>query len=921
MERVFLYIFNMSLIASLLTVAILALRLLLKRTPKALFCILWGFVAIRLVFPFSPESPFSLIPASLTVSDSVLSERVLSSSEKEFWETVPPDTPQTEILLSDASSIAPNATEEQKTISSDIASSEAFLTAPEEPVVTPLPVTKAVTSAGDTVFLRYFSFFASVLWPLGILAMLGYAGISFIRIRKKVKEAVCLSDNIQLCDHTATPFILGIFRPRIILPSSICPEEAEHVIAHEKAHLKRLDHIWKPLGFILLSFYWFNPVLWIAYIFLCKDIELACDERVIQKMDTEAIKSYSSTLLHYSISRRTVSFCPLAFGEVHVKKRIKNVLHYKRPAFWVILLAVVSCIAVGVCFLTDPMSKKTAETAKDKGELLFLSFTLKDTGSDLLGYEITIEPYLCFTKESLANPTIPVQWINRNYSRDLTYEECFDVLRYEDGSWNSCATEDYVLPEISRLLLRRTTNSATYSLTGFDIAKDGLYRFRVEPAEGQYIWFDFEAVTAYENTEEALPDSALLSIVEAVTKDKVTTTGIRTEYPELYDILLTNGDTTVTCFVNELLATEKYGLKEFFMAKICSEITGVGLEQGEYDPETWWSTADQWLRIYEKHLAAEKYNEMAVDDGNQPADTVAEWKNAALLSDTYNPKTPMPRALVWVNYFYNREQNPDGTLLMELPEFPGVTIYADSHKISADIPGGTQTLITGSTIWTTYLADLNNDSYPEICATVSTETSPSDLGIVVYDFKNKNSYVLRDSDRYSYTLFGDYDSMFVRQIDRSGAEPDFIGKLVLNTDQNNSATLSLLAVDEALYKSAWVLSYSQIDLTSYSKLYADLAMGESRWTGNDFHPICYLLTPEDWDAFTAAYPDVKVWKNHQILTLKEAFDTDIATTMEHYQAMDYSTTFFLSPHGLTLGATNLPRPKGFSQTHKSDTDV
>ena len=918
MERVFFYIFNMSLIASLLTVAILALRLLLKKTPKAFFCILWGFVAIRLIFPFSPESPFSLIPASLTVSDSVLSERVISSAEKDLDKSVPQNIPYTEIPLSDAASMAPEITEEQKAISPDIASSETSLTAPAEPVVAPLPATKTVT-AGEDIFLRCVSFFAGVLWPLGIPVMLLYAGISYIRIRRKVKETVPLSDNVFLCDHTATPFILGIFRPRIILPSSICPEEAEHVIAHEKAHLKRLDHIWKPLGFVLLSFYWFNPVLWIAYIYLCKDIELACDERVIQRMDREAIKSYSSTLLHYSISRRTVSFCPLAFGEVHVKKRIKNVLHYKRPAFWVILLAAISCIAVGVCFLTNPV-KKTADSSEKKGELLFLSFTLKDTGSDLLGFEITSEPFLCFTKESLTDPAIPVQWINHNYSRDLTYEERFDVLRYENGSWNSCATEDYVFPEISRLLLRKTSNSATYSLAGFDFSKDGLYRFRVEPEEGHYLWFDFETVTAYENTKEALPDSALLSIAEALTKDKVTTTGIRNEYPELYDILLTNGDTTVTCFVNELLKLENHGLKEFFMAKICSEITGVGLEQGEYDPETWWSTADQWLRIYEKHLAEEKYNEMATGEGNQPTDTVAEWKNTALLSDTYNPKTPMPRALVWVNYFYNREKQPAGAVITELPEYPGCTIYADSRKIYADTPNGMRTLISGDTLWTTYVADLNNDTYPEICAMVSKEDAPEQLSVVVCDIKNHKTYELRDSLRYDYALFGGYDSMFVQKIDRTGAEPVFVGKLVLNTDTSNSAALTLNDVDEALYTSVW-LSSVQLDLKSYSNLYADLAKGESRWAGNNIRPICYLVTPEDWDAFTAAYPDVKVWKNHQILTLKEAFDADVATYIEQCQDKEYYPALYLSPHGLSLGVSSLPHGQGFAQTHKPTSDV
>lgn len=919
MERVFFYIFNMSLIASLLTIAILALRLLLKKTPKAFFCILWGFVAIRLIFPFSPESPFSLIPASLTVSDSILSERVYSSEKNDLDKSVLQDATHTGIQHSDVSSVAPETTEEHETISSDIASSEATLAVPVAPIVTPLPATKNVTAIGETLLSRGISFFATTLWPLGILAMLLYAGISYFRIHRKVKETVLFSDNVLLCDHATTPFILGIFRPRIILPSSICPKEAEHVIAHEKAHLKRLDHIWKPLGFLLLSFYWFNPVLWIAYIFLCKDIELACDERVIQKMDTEAIKSYSSTLLHYSISRKTVSFCPLAFGEVHVKKRIKNVLHYKRPAFWVILLAAVSCIAVGICFLTDPMTKKPTETAKDPGELLFLSFTLKDSGSDLIGYEITSEPYLCFTGDAISNPTLPVQWINHNYINDLTYEERFDVLRFENGSWISCATEDYVFPGISRFLLRKTSHNATYSLTGFDLSRDGLYRFRVEPVSGQYLWFDFETVTVYKNTPDSLPDATLLSVVQAVTKDRSSISGIRDEYPDLYEYLLANGDTTVTCFVNELFSSTEYGLREYFMAQICAEITGVGLEQGNYDPKTWWATADQWLRIYENHLATEKYNEMATDEGNQPAGTVAEWKNTALLSDTYHPKTPMPRPLVWVNYFYNREKNPDGILITELPEFPGAPIYADSQKIYMTTSAGMQTLVTADTLWTTYLADLNNDTHPEICATVSETAAPEQLSVVVCDIKNHKTYELSDSSRYDYALFGDHDSMFVQRIDRTGALPPFVGELVLN-DTSNSTPLTISFVDVALYSSAWVSSV-QLDLISYSNLYADLAIDANRWVSSNIRPICSLITPEDWDAFTAAYPDVKLWKNHQILTLKETFDADVAAYIEQCQDKEYYPVLYLSPHGLSLGVSSLPHKQGFSQTHKPTSDV
>ncbi len=896
MEQLFLTVFHMSLTASILVIAVLALRLLFKNTPKALFCVLWGFVAIRLMFPISLESPFSLIPSGLTRSESTFSDITFTEAPTAF-DTLP---------IADTTPVTEPSSVEDALFSTDAS-------APSEKV-------SAVTVAKPAGTNTLVSFFATCLWPLGILGLLSYAAISYLRIRGKVKEAVYHSDNVWLCDKVATPFILGIFRPRILLPSNILPEDAEHVIAHERAHLKRLDHIWKPLGFVLLSVYWFNPVLWIAYIFLCKDIELACDERVIRNMDKDAIKSYSSTLLSYSISRRTISFCPLAFGEVHVKKRIKNLLHYKRPAFWVMLLAVISCIAVAVCFLTNPTEKKTAETPVDRGKLLFLSFTLKDNGSDMPGYKITSEPYLFFAKENLSALCLPVHWTNNNYNCDFTYEEKFDVLRQENGAWVSCATREYQFPSITRTLPPKSSQSSTYAMDGFDFSESGLYRFRAELADGQSLWFDFEVDAVYDADADSLTDSALLSMVHAMTKDRTSITNIENDYPELYDLLLTNSTTTVNCFVNELSHAESYGLREFFMAEICSQLTGVGLEQGEYDPETWWATADQWLGIYKKHLAAQKYNDLAAEEGNQPAGTTAAWKDTALLSDTYHPKTPMPRPLAWVNYFYNPEKQPNGALILELPEFPGCTIYAVSHKIYADTPYGFRPLISGDTLWTTYVADLNEDTYPEICATVSDETAPEQLYIVISDIKNHRTYELRDASRYDYTLFGDQDSMFVKIIDRRGVVPDCIGELVLNNDTDTSSSLSIQETDKVFHNASHTMSSVQIDLLSYSNLYADFAKGESRWVSNDFRSICYFVTSTDWDIFTTAYPGVKVWKDHQVLSLRDAFHTEVIASIETYQDSEYYTSFFLSPHGLTLGATYRPHHLYLSPTQEASTD-
>ena len=172
----------------------------------------------------------------------------------------------------------------------------------------------------------------------------------------RVRESAFLHDNIYECDSIRTPFILGVFCPKIYLPSSINQADAELVIAHERAHLRRLDHVWKPLGFVILTLHWFNPLIWLAYVLLCRDIELACDEKVIKQLGVDIKKPYSEALVNCSVPRKTIAACPLAFGEVGVKTRIKNVLNYKKPAFWIIIVSLVLLAALAVCFLTDPLT-------------------------------------------------------------------------------------------------------------------------------------------------------------------------------------------------------------------------------------------------------------------------------------------------------------------------------------------------------------------------------------------------------------------------------------------------------------------------------------------------------------------------------------------------------------------------------------
>ncbi len=311
MEAVFLKILNMSITAGWLTLAVLVVRLLMKKAPKWITVLLWALVGIRLVCPISPESAFSLIPSAETIPANIL------------YTGIP-----------------------------EIHSGLSGLNALVNPILTDTLAPAADTGVNP---VQTVTGVASVVWLVGVAGMLLYTAVSYRSIRKRVREAIPLRGNIRLCDHVDTPFILGVLRPRIFLPSAMEEQDLKFVIAHEKAHIKRHDHWWKPLGFLLLAVYWFNPILWIAYILFCRDIELACDEKVIRELGAENKRPYSNALIDCSVPQNRIASCPLAFGEGNVKGRVKFVLNYKKPAFWITLVAILSCAVVAVCFLTDPI--------------------------------------------------------------------------------------------------------------------------------------------------------------------------------------------------------------------------------------------------------------------------------------------------------------------------------------------------------------------------------------------------------------------------------------------------------------------------------------------------------------------------------------------------------------------------------------
>lgn len=310
MSELFLQVINMSISASYIVIAVLLLRFALKKAPKWINVLLWGIVAIRLICPFSIESVLSLIPSAETFSPDIMTENMPSINTG-----IPIINNTLNPVIGESLAPAPGDS------------------------VNPLQIIIPIISA---------------IWLVGIAAMLIYTLVSYIRLVRKVGTAVIYKENIYQSENVISPFVLGIIKPKIYLPFIMNEEAMSHVIAHEQAHISRRDHIWKPLGFLLLSIHWFNPLMWIAYIILCRDIELACDEKVIRELDHDLRADYSQALLSCSVNRGMIAACPIAFGEVGVKERVKTVLSYKKPAFWIIVLAIIAAAAVAVCFLTDP---------------------------------------------------------------------------------------------------------------------------------------------------------------------------------------------------------------------------------------------------------------------------------------------------------------------------------------------------------------------------------------------------------------------------------------------------------------------------------------------------------------------------------------------------------------------------------------
>ena len=346
MEGIFAEILNMSMISCIVIVAVMVIRQIFRRAPKAFFCILWAFVGFRLICPFTLQSVWCLIPDSQPMIEEVfLQETVPVKSEfpTEKYETSLPPIPydNTEVQNDGKTPVYSVPTEENK---SEVSLTETLQT-PQE----------------NNGFLHFIPY----IWSAGAILMFVGALIRYFLLIRRLHGSIADENGIYYSDKIDTPFILGVIFPKIYLPWGTGETDKEYILVHERAHIHRLDYLWKPIGFVILCLHWFNPLVWGAFRLFCKDIELACDERVVRDYSQEKRKAYSHTLVNFSVQQKSLNYLPLGFGNSEVKERVVNVLSYKKPAFWVIMICIIVIAGISVFLMTNPVSSKNDLTEKE----------------------------------------------------------------------------------------------------------------------------------------------------------------------------------------------------------------------------------------------------------------------------------------------------------------------------------------------------------------------------------------------------------------------------------------------------------------------------------------------------------------------------------------------------------------------------
>lgn len=730
MEELFLTVVNLSLTAGWLVLAVLALRLLLRKAPRWSFCLLWGLVALRLMFPFSLESSFSLIPSAQP-----LPREILSTATPQIQSGIPAVNSAVNPILQEALAPAAGAS------------------------VNPTQV---------------WSFLLSRIWLAGMVLLLLYALVSTLLLKRRLATATLLEDNIRQSEQVGSPFVLGLFRPVIYLPYHIAEEDLTYVLAHERTHIRRLDHWWKLLGYVLLSIYWFNPLMWVAYVLFCRDLEGACDEKAIRTLDQQARKGYSTALLNCSIHRRPAAPCPLAFGEAGVKSRVKAVMHYKKPAFWIVVIALIACIIAALCFLTSPKEPSVYDV-------------LTQDGYEVLGQE-QVELTLSVPKSALTDDCYTgeghtfadgqvVVWqddVTTIYLHNVMPSNESDELLYMtfDCSYRLSNYGSFVTP----LQATQDSSVSPQILLRSKILKDGTTTYPdaldlrgYEPGAKFTFYVSKEACMAAQDT---LMINIMCNQVQYA-KEGYKTSGGQFSPAGLY---LYEGDGFGGAFTISLRADGSFTYYEGHL----SSYIGAGK----------WSVSGDILTL-EDETGITRVNRFRME-GN---DLIFQAKGStnfiyvkvadgAVFSKNSQIPVPAATATKWFDYTTApSEMDWEGELTFTHTAFPDVTFRYTPAKITAQQAGAEAPvpLITGMPIWNAYFCDLNGDGLPELCATLSMGSGVIDTRIMVYDYANGRTYELEDRMKFDYALRFDPDTalLYVDRTPYEGREPDQSGLLML----------------------------------------------------------------------------------------------------------------------------------------------
>ncbi len=533
MSDVFINLLNLSIAASFLIVAVILVRLLLKgRAPSWVCCLLWGLVAVRLILPFTVESSFSLVPnQKLVISDTALSdesEPMTSVSDTSIG--VVPDNsipygqsyvePDKETEVSSDENVSENLnTDDDKDVSRLpvlVGDTDANNTPPEDGNGVGGDAAGTTDVSGNTEGAKGISErTASVLgwiWIAGFILMTSYATVSCVLLKIRVSTAIPCGGGVRKGERVDSPFVLGVFSPHIYLPMGLSEETENCVIAHERAHIKRFDHLIKPFGFFLLALYWFNPLVWVAYVLLCRDIENACDEKVIKNLVPEDRKLYAKALLECSVSHKRIVACPVAFGETGVKERVKNTMSYKKPAFWIIICAVIICVAVAVFFMT------TSSNGSDESSVPDSSNTESETESS--DNESSNESEISETESfdvsddsSTEESTDGKVYHGLFKAVEATSGRVAKLDNYLSTMWDvEKALEEWNLPDIPVIItpVKELTDFRILRIKCLDIAAEGELEYRITATLNQYDRIEAgRSLVANFEVEDILPMNAI----------------------------------------------------------------------------------------------------------------------------------------------------------------------------------------------------------------------------------------------------------------------------------------------------------------------------------------------------------------------------------------------------------------------------